>query len=173
MRRLVYHLLVPALLALGGLAGPGCSPPSDAQREYEGARRREEERQETVRSSLERGSDESLAITLAKESPASDGEGTADQWVGRQLAQNTGSVLFPHWQARRYGLEKYEVSFTFRRMNELGEIEKKGYAWKVDLVLKTVSAVRAMTAEELNVGLPRPSARRARPARPPELQLEQ
>jgi len=44
---------------------------------------------------------------------------------------------------------RYDVTLTYTIMNELGGIEKKGYAWRVDLVLKTVSDPREMSAAEL------------------------
>lgn len=169
-----HHRVHLALLAAASVLGwAGCSPLSDAERAYQEARQREAERRETIRSSLDGGTEESAAIEMARESPATGGEGTTEKWVERQLAQSKGSVLFPHWQARRYGISKYEVSFTYALMNELGEVEKKGYAWKVDVVLKVVSPGRVLTAAELGAGTTRPAPRRRRTVPPPDIQLEE
>jgi len=137
------------LLLAAAVLLAGCSPKSDAERAFERARRQEQLRREQLRSTLEGVTEETAAVEMAKQRPAVEGEGNTEEWTRRQLQAAGGNALFPHWRAQRRGMGRYDVTFTYTIMNELGGIEKKGYAWRVDLVLKTVSDPREMSAAEL------------------------
>lgn len=127
----------------------GCSPTSDAERAFERSRRQEQLRREQLRATLEGVTEETAALEMVKQWPAVEGEGNTEEWTRRQLQEAGGNALFPHWRAQRRGMGRYDVTFTYTLMNELGGIEKKGQAWRVDLVLKTVSEPREMGAAEL------------------------
>ncbi|HBA82856.1 MAG TPA: hypothetical protein DCZ95_02065 [Verrucomicrobia bacterium] len=114
------------------------------------------------------GSDMKNATLLAQSSPAKDGQGTTDEWVKRQLELCRGSVLFPQWKARRSGLTKYEVTFEYTLVDGSSRIQRAGYAWEVDVSLKTVSPLRELRADEINShSNPRVSGRHRIPVRRP------
>ncbi|MBN1268882.1 MAG: hypothetical protein JXB04_04790 [Kiritimatiellae bacterium] len=146
------------LAAVMGCCG-GCTPATDAEREYLEARREKARQKEAFLDAVEVADESGTAIQLVKDSPAPDGQGTAEAWANRETGQVRGSVLFPRWTARRRGRGKYEVHFTYTLMDETGSVSKHGHAWSVDIVLRLVGSHRLMTAEELNVRT-RGSARR-------------
>lgn len=150
----------------------GCGPSTDAERAYYQARQAEQRQREDLRRTLEGGTEEAAAIRLVKEAAAADGQGTTEQWLGRQLDTDRLSMLFPRWQARRRGTGKYDVRFTCTLMGGTGEITKRGFAWTVDLVLKLVSPARELAPEELSSYSSRYfHTRRTRPAPPAEPQI--
>ena len=102
----------------------------------------------------ESGAETTLATQLAQTSPAEDGNGTTSDWVSRQLALCRGSVLFPQWRARRSGLTKYEVTFEYTLVDGSSQIQRLGYAWEVDISLKTVSPSRMLRPDELHTRTP-------------------
>lgn len=157
--------LLPLAAVAAALAA--CSPETDAERAYLEARQAELEQRENVKLALEGGTEESTAVKLVKEAPGSDGAGTTEAWLERQLNVSRQSVLFPRWQAQRRGTGKYEVRFTCTLMGETGEITKKGYAWNADLILKLVTPARELSPEEMASF----SSRRYRP-RTPDTQRE-
>jgi hypothetical protein len=138
---------VAASLTLLGAAG--CSPASDAERAYIESRATEQQQREQMERTLEGGSESAAAIDMAKRSPAEDGPGTAEQWIERLTAGERGTLLFPRWEGLRRSLNKYEVRYSYTVMNESGNITKKGYAWEVDLMVKTVTGPRDLEAADL------------------------
>lgn len=147
-RKRVHAALFCLLVCV--LAG-GCSPQTDAEREYRERRRVESIVRESIRDSLEGGAEESEAIELVKESPAPDGETATAAWLQASMNERSGSILFPRWQAFRRGIDRYEVWFSYTFMAPDGAIQKKGYAWNVDLMLKAVKEPRPLTESELGM----------------------
>lgn len=145
----IQRLCLCTIALVTALILTGCSPESDAERAYARARRQEQLRQGQLRSTLEGATEESAAVDMAKQWPALEGEGNTEQWTMRQMQSSGGNPLFPHWRAQRRGRGRYDVTFTYTLMNELGSVEKKGFLWRVDLVLKLVSEPREMTAAEM------------------------
>ena len=93
--------------------------------------------------------EDALAIRLTKDAPSPDGSGRTEDGLRRRLEQESGSVVFPHWQARRSGAAQYEVTFSYTLVGEGNEIRRRGFAWKTDVVLQMVSPPREMTEKEL------------------------
>ncbi len=144
LRRVIGGLLLLAGLSL--LPGCGSSETEDsAYREPEIGK----QRRESLQKALKGESEESAAIRNVRESPATGGAGTTEEWLGQQTDREKGSMLFPRWEARRRGVGKYEVLFSYTLMNDNGSITRKGYAWDVDLVTRAVSGPRDMQPSEL------------------------
>ena len=103
---------------------------------------------------LEDAEEENLAIRLAREAGAPDGEGANEDWVQRQAGSVAQDVLFPRWEARRRAAGKYEVSFTYTLVGAGESVTRRGFAWTADVILLLVSPPREMQPDEL---LPRAS----------------
>ncbi len=166
------HVVGGLVLAVcAGLFG-GCRPANDSERAFAEAREAEAQQREALRATLEGGTEESAAIKLVRQSAAPEGGGNTEAWIQRRLGQDKSSVMFPHWQASRRGIGKYEVRFTYTAMDELGEIKKRGLAWTVDLVLKLVSPPRELKTDELGSRSSPYYPRRQADVRHEELKLE-
>jgi len=151
MRKISRLFIIAAMSGVWGFLPAGCSPATDAERAYMEKKRDEAPIRNTVRPSLDSGMEESVAIQLVKEAPAPDGDGNTEAWVKTKLDELKGDVLFPRWQGHRRGRELYEVWFSYTFMRQNGAIEKQGYSWTVDVVLKIVNPPRALTPKELDM----------------------
>ena len=164
---------IVAMLALGGWL-PACSPPTDSEKAYlEGVEARAE-RQDNLKKTLETAREDEDIVKLVKTHKAADGRGTYEDWGSRQMNVTHGTILFPRWQVARKGASKYEVSFTFSKLDAGGNMTKMGWAWSVDQVLKLISEPRALTTAELVTrGVSRLSRQRQRgDGRPALINLE-
>jgi hypothetical protein len=150
----MMHVIVGAAVLLLAI---GCGSGSTAERSYLKERREKKSEKSTPIRASDVGEETQNATRLAQTSPAEDGKGTTEEWINRQLSLCRGSVLFPQWRARRSGLTKYQVTFEYTLVDGSTQIQRKGYAWEVDLSLKTVSPSRELRADELDN---RPSGRR-------------
>ncbi|HOW96364.1 MAG TPA: hypothetical protein P5567_10160 [Kiritimatiellia bacterium] len=121
---------------------------------------------------LEGAEEETRALRLAREARASDGEGTNEDWVKRQMELAEQDVLFPRWEARRTAAGKYEVTFTYTVVGIGDVVARRGFAWTADVVLMLVTPPREMQAEELVPRSSRVYQRRALERRPVELSPE-
>ena len=72
-----------------------------------------------------------------------------EEWIERQTDGGEGQVMFPRWDVRRRGTHNYEVRFTYTLIHDDYRIEKRGYSWQVDQVLRLVSAPVALDAEDM------------------------
>lgn len=155
---------------LGAVCGvaAGCGPATEEERAYLDARQAEIERREDLQRTLQGTSEESAAIAMVKEAPAEGGALRTEAWVRRQTDAHGGTVLFPHWQALRRGVGRYEVQFTYTLMDGQGDVQKKGYAWSADLVLRLVQPPRELKPEEAGPPASRYFRRSRRPEAPPE-----
>lgn len=152
MKRLCIQKISRVLgAAVVCLLAAGCSPQTDAEREYLERRRVESLVRESIRETLEGGAEESEAVDLVKQSRAADGSGTTESWLREAMDERKGDILFPRWQAFRRGLDRYEVWFSYTFMAPAGGVEKVGYSWNVDLMLKTVNEPRPLTERELGM----------------------
>ncbi len=138
-----------AAAGLAFLAVAGCSPATDAERAYMESRAGERQQREQMQRTLDGVSEDAAAIDMAKDSPAKDGPGTAEQWIEQLTAREQGHLMFPRWEGVPRSLNKYEVRYTYTVMSESGSITKKGYAWDVDLMLKAVTGPRELDAADL------------------------
>ena len=140
------HFMGLALVVLA--AGRG-----DTQQEddlYLEMRRQEAMQRESVARDMQGVEQDAAAIQLVKESPAPDEQGTSEDWVRRQTERGRASVYFPLWKASPRGLSKFEVTYTCTVVDEQNVIQKMGYAWNVDLVLRMVTPPREMRPDELS-----------------------
>jgi len=151
MRKISRLFILAALMGFSAFLFGGCNPATDAERAYMEKRQNEAQVRSTVRQSLDGGTEERVAIQLVKDAPAPEEEGTTEAWLRATLDKLKGDVLFPRWQGYRRGREQYEVWFTYTFMRQDGGIEKKGYSWTVDVVLKIVNPPRALTPKELDM----------------------
>lgn len=136
-----------AALAAIGLAG--CAPPSDREREFFEERDMERQQREAFARSLESGAEEGEVLKLVQGSAAEDGEGTVEEWIVRQLGMIEGQVLFPRWEVRRRGASKYEVRYLCTVVADDHSVQKRGYSWNVDLVLRIVGPHSVLDPEDL------------------------
>ena len=74
---------------------------------------------------------------------------TVEEWLHGKMESNGGQVMFPTWGVRRQGANKFEVTFAYTVLKEDYTIEKEGYAWRVDTVLRLVSAPMALDKKEM------------------------
>jgi predicted transcriptional regulator len=148
-RYLWIAVSVPAVMAFAVLAG--CGPATEEEIAYSKSQEGRQQQREHLQQILEGGTEESVAIRMAKTAPAPEGGGNCDRWVAHQTHVAPGNVMFPRWEAKHNGVERLQVQYTFTLMDENGGATKKGYAWTVDLMQKTVSAPREMTAVELGL----------------------
>ncbi len=135
------------------LAG-GCGPGSSAERSYLEERRARLENQEDVAAPAKRGQESMEAMKLVREHPSAEEGKTMEQWTLGRLGMEKGSALFPNWRARRSGLNKYEVRFEYTLVDKSSLIQRKGFAWEVDVSLNTVSAPRELQGGDLDAKSP-------------------
>ncbi|MDD2236644.1 MAG: hypothetical protein PHP44_13425 [Kiritimatiellae bacterium] len=74
---------------------------------------------------------------------------TVDEWLRGKMENSGGQIMFPRWDVRRKGANKFEVSFAYTVLKEDYSIEKEGYAWRVDTVLRLVSAPTALDEKDM------------------------
>jgi hypothetical protein len=143
-----FQIIVLACAA----AAAGCGDTQQEDDLYLEMRRQEETMQ---REAATRGAggveQDAEAIRLVKESAAPDEQGTNEDWVRRQTEGERTSVYFPVWKASPRGLSKFEVTYSCTVVvDERNVIEKRGFAWNVDLVLRLVTPPREMRPDELS-----------------------
>lgn len=88
------------------------------------------------------------AVAMVRTKAAEDTGMITEEWVRAQLDEVDGQILFPLWDARRRGANKYEVRFTYTVLYDDYRIEKRGFAWHVNPVLRLVGPPRVMEPEE-------------------------
>jgi len=137
----VFRVGILGAILMACAAG-GCRPVSENGREYYSAREKAQRQKEKLQEVLETDRSEAAAIELVRESRAPDGQGTVEDWIKRRQEQEGGRVLFPHWEARPRGRDRYEVRYTYTVAGEDYSIVKKVLAWNADMVLKLVGGVR-------------------------------
>jgi len=158
-----------AMVFLLGGCGAGTT---EEERAYIEAMEAERQIRESIRVTLDGDKEEDAAIKMVREQESPDGVGNTGAWVQRLTDGSKGDVLFPRWQARRKGVGRHEVWFSYTVLDVDGTVEKRGLAWVVDLSLKLVDGPRDLTAKELGAdssSLQRLSA----PTNPPAVELIQ
>lgn len=100
--------------------------------------------------------DESVVVEDDREIPV-------QEWINRKLEESGGQIMFPRWNVRRRGVNQFEVTFTYTVLKEDYSILKAGYVWKVDAVLRLVTAPTPLDEKDLErqSGMRRPYERPA------------
>lgn len=88
------------------------------------------------------------ALRLVQESIEEESGLTTTIWVEQQLQAEEGQIMFPKWEARRQNMHEYEVKFTYTKLNDDYAIEKRGYTWAVNYILRLVSKPRPMSQSD-------------------------
>jgi hypothetical protein len=139
------------LFVLAGLCF-ACSPPTDQEVAYFDKRAQEREELERTTQTLQGSTRHAEAMAVVKGHAAPDAKGTIEDWVSRKASEARSHALFPRWKVVPRGRDKYEVRYEYTLMEENYDLEKKGYAWTVDLMLKIVSPHRELKDSELREG---------------------
>jgi len=135
----------------------GCEPVSDSERQYFESRNQEVEQQRQFMQSLTDANTMENAMNMVKVHPSQRENVPTEKWINDMLARLAGEVMFPRWEARRRGPNRFEVLFTYTHIDRDYNIQRGGYAWEVDTLLKMVSDPRELSAEELDPQARRPS----------------
>ncbi len=144
-----------ALIGAVALAfGVACEPLPESERRYFESRDFDADHQQAMMQTDFEWNSVDGAIELVKitEAPEAE-EGTIDEWIRGIRAAIDGDVMFPRWEGRRLGSHRFEVRYTHTVVDSDYTIERFGYAWEVDAVLKTVDGPTALDPAELE---PRP-----------------
>lgn len=126
-----------------------CDPVSDPDRGYHDIQDRGRQ-QELFRQALmdETAADE--AIEIAKRHVAPDGAGTVEEWIDNRRMEPEGEIMFPRWETRRTGPNRYEVRYTYTFRGEDLTIEKRGFAWEVDTMIDVVGDMTILSPEDID-----------------------
>lgn len=74
---------------------------------------------------------------------------TVREWIRQQEESSDGQVLFPRWDVRRRGATKVEVRFTYTLLHDDYTVERRGYSWQVDQVLRLVGPPVVLNDEDI------------------------
>lgn len=159
-----------AALALAALAA--CGPASDAEKAYVQARAAERERELALQEALSAGAEGEQAEAMVRATPAPDGAGNVEAWVGRRMKLEDGAVMFARWSSARKGAARFEVQHTYAVIDRDNRMFRKGFAWDVDVALGLVGQPRAIEPAEMGVNRLAPESKRMRRIREAEASLE-
>jgi hypothetical protein len=143
------------------LLGAGCGErPADTR--YFEERPGGEDSPDALMASMQQLNSIDGAIELVQASPGPDATEddpqTVADWVAEQRSELVGDVMFPKWEGRRLGAHRFEVRYTHTVIDPDYNIQKSGYAWEVDTMVKVV---RGPTDLEPTALEPRAPASRA------------
>lgn len=137
-----------ATIAICGVAA--CEPMSDAERSYFESRDFDVEQERQLMQTMTEWNSVDGAIELVKSTPApEDEEGTIEEWINRERMGIEGDVMFPRWEGLRRGSNRFEVRYTYTVIDFDYNIQKTGYRWDVDTMLKVVNGPEPIDPEEL------------------------
>lgn len=131
-----------------------CEPMSeDEQRYFESREFDADQQQALMQSTMEWNSvDGAIEMVKANDAP-DDAEGTILEWVEQKRAAIQGEVMFPRWEGRRLGAHRFEVRYSHTVIDFDYNIDKFGFAWEVDTMLKMVAGPTELGPDDLE---PRP-----------------
>lgn len=134
------------LLLLLGLSG--CGAQTESERSYFAAREAERLQQQELRNAVVSIVPDKEILALVYSNAAPDGVGTTEDWVERMALNHDGQLLFPRWHVTRRGANRYEVKYTFTRIDVTNNLTRGGFSWNVDAALKLVDPPNALTIAE-------------------------
>ncbi len=156
---------ITAIAAVAGIfATTACEPLSESEQRYFEAREFDADQQRELMQTVAEWNSVDGAVELVKATDAPDDEeGSTEDWIERKRAEIRGDVMFPRWEGRRLGSHNFEVRYTHTVIDYDYNIEKSGFTWEVDTMLKMVNGPTPIDPAELE---PRPRRE------PPRLELE-
>ena len=86
--------------------------------------------------------DESLVLENGEEL-------TVEEWLRKKMESRGGQIMFPRWNVRRRGANKFDVTFVYTVLMPDYTIEKEGFTWRVDAVLRLVSAPTGLDEKDM------------------------
>lgn len=90
------------------------------------------------------------ALELVQGAEAPEGyEGTVLDWLAELRDGIEGDVIFPRWDSRRKGANRFEVTYSHTVIDFNYNIFKTGYRWDVDTMLKLVHGPEDIPPEDL------------------------
>ncbi len=136
----------------------GCEPLSEGElRDFESREFGRDEQRALLQDAAEWNSvDGAVELVRSFEAPDEE-EGTTEEWIRRKREAIEGDVMFPRWDGRRLGSHRFEVRYTHTVIDYDYNIEKSGYAWEADTMLKTVVGPTPLEPAELESRPRRPS----------------
>ncbi len=135
-------------MALSMLLGCGPTTYFDEDLYYDEDAGREPER-DVVRTMSEWNSVDA-ALELVQQAEAPEGyEGTVLDWLAELRDGVEGDVMFPRWDSRRKGANRFEVTYSHTVIDYDYNIFKTGYSWDVDTMLKMVHGPEDIPPEDL------------------------
>ena len=137
---------------VGGLLAvvvAGCEPVSESERTYFETRDQELEEQRQFMQTMTDANTMENAINMVKKHASPTENTNTEAWINNALNRLVGDVMFPKWDARRLGPNRFEVMFTYTHIDREYTITRGGYAWEVDTLLKVVSDPRELASADL------------------------
>ncbi len=126
-----------------------CTPQTEEEKAFFERRAQEREVLESITADLQGSTRYAEAMDLVKKGKAPDGKGTVEDWAEKKAGNR---ALFPRWAVLPKGADKYEVRYEYTLMGENYDLERKGYAWTVNLMVKIISPHRELSDKELHGG---------------------
>lgn len=130
------------------LALSGCGAQTDSERSYFAAREAERLQQQELRNAVVSIVPDQEILSLVFSNAAPDGMGTTKDWVDRLASSQSGQILFPRWQVARRGANRYEVRYTYTRIDVTNNLTRGGFSWNVEAALKLVDEPNTLTIAE-------------------------
>ena len=144
---------VQLMTLVGGLfVWTGCEPVSEQERAYFEARAMEEEQEGLLMETKTEWNTVDGAIEMARTTMMADTNvfaGTHGEWVRARVEQVRGDVMFPRWEGQRKGANRFEVRYTHTEIDDDYNLERVGFTWNVDTMLKLVDGPQPIDPAEL------------------------
>jgi hypothetical protein len=93
--------------------------------------------------------DGAIQMVQMTDAPDADFEGNTQQWIDAQRALIEGDIMFPRWEGKRKGANRFEVMYTHTVIDHEYNIVKSGYRWEVDTRIKSVEGPHTIETEDL------------------------
>ncbi len=132
-------------LLLLGLGLAGCGYQSESERAYFEGREVERQQKMELRNTLSSTVSDTEALTMIQTSPAPDGFGTIQDWIGRKRLETPGQIMLPRWNVQQFGDRRFEVRYTYTMIDESNQLVRSGYRWNVDTAIKQIPPPQSFT----------------------------
>ena len=98
-----------------------------------------------LRNTLSSTVSDTEALTMIQTSPAPDGFGTIQDWIGRKRLETPGQIMLPRWNVQQFGDRRFEVRYTYTMIDGSNQLVRSGYRWNVDTAIKQIPPPQSFT----------------------------
>lgn len=135
-----------------------CGPVTEEERAFFEAREEEREQERMFQQKLTEWNSVEGAIEMVRAEPApGDRDESNEEWIERRRTAVRGEVMFPRWEANRVGANRFIVQYTHTVIDEDYNIERTGFRWDVDTLLKQIEGPVTIDPEEWDTRSQRPA----------------